>query len=38
VVQRRIGHFRNLQTLGQETDASVDFAQALFAIEVIAVL
>jgi hypothetical protein len=38
VVGRRVGHLGDVQALGQEADAAVDLAQALLAVEVVAVL
>ena len=38
VVQPRVGHFGDVQALGQKADAPVDLAQALLAVEVVAVL
>ena len=37
VVQRRVGHLGNVQALGQKADAPINFAQALFAIQVVAI-
>ena len=38
VVQRRIDDLGDVEPLGQEADAAVDLAQALLAVEVVAVL
>ena len=38
MVHRRVGHFGDVEALGQETDAAVDLAQAFLAVEVVAIL
>ena len=37
-MHRRVAHFGNFQALGQKTNAAINLAQALFAVQVVAVL